>query len=89
MDYYEIIVDGVVVFTTDWTTTSIEFDFSGLQQGLHNVTLKVYDLGGNMAESIVMVHVSTPTAIVYLTTAALLAVGVIALIGIIWFVRYR
>jgi hypothetical protein len=88
-DYYEIRVDGVVVFTADWTTAIIEFDFSGLRQGQHNVTLKVYDLGGNMAESIVIVYVSASTASVYLTSAALLAVGVIAFIGIIWFVRYR
>ena len=89
MDYYEILIDNEVVFTADWTTTSIEFDFSGLQQGPHNVTLRVYDLGGNMAESIVMVYVSTSTASVYLTSAVLLAAGVVAIIGIIWFVRYR
>ena len=89
MDYYEILVDGVVVFTADWTTNLIEFDFSGLRQGLHNVTLRVYDLGGNSAESIVMVHVSASTASVYLTNALLLGVGVIVLVGIIWFVRYR
>lgn len=89
MDYYEILVDGVVVITADWTTNLIEFDFSGLREGLHNVTLRVHDLGGNTAESIVMVHVSSSTASVYLTSAALLAVGVIALIGIIWFVRSR
>ena len=89
MDYYEILVDGVVVITADWATNTIAFDFSGLRQGLHNVTLRVYDLGDNTAESIVMVHVSASTASVYLTSALLLTVGVIALIGIIWFVRYR
>ncbi len=89
MDYYEILVDDVVVITADWTTDLIEFDFSGLQQGLHNVTLRVYDLGGNTAESVVMVHVSASTASVYLTNTLLLAVVVIALVGIVWFVRYR
>ncbi|MFW9788213.1 MAG: collagen binding domain-containing protein [Candidatus Thorarchaeota archaeon] len=88
-DYYEILLDGVVVVTEDWTTTTIEFDFSGLPQGQHNVTLRVYDLGGNMAESIVMVYVTTSTAMVYLTSVALLAVGVIAIIGVIWFFKYR
>jgi hypothetical protein len=57
MDYYEILVDGEVVLTEDWTTNLIEFDFSGLSEGEHNVALRVYDLGGNMAESIVMVFV--------------------------------
>ena len=89
MDYYEILVDDVVIVTEDWTTENIEFDFSGLAQGQHTVTLRVYDLGGNMAESIVTVTVSASTAFVYLTSAALVAVGIIALIAIIWFVRYR
>ncbi len=88
-DYYVILVDGELVQTADWTTSNIEFDFSGLLQGQHNVTLKVYDLGGNMAESTVKVYVSASTAMVYLTSAALISVGVLALIGIIWFVRYR
>jgi len=89
MDYYEILVDGVLVFTDDWTTTNIDFDFSGLSQGEHNATLRVYDIGGNMAHSTVMVHVSASTASYYLISAALVALGVIALIAIIWFVRYR
>ncbi|MFW9832793.1 MAG: collagen binding domain-containing protein [Candidatus Thorarchaeota archaeon] len=88
-DYYEILVDGVVTVSENWIESTIEFDFSGLQQGTHNVTLRVYDLGGNMAESVVMVHVSTSTASYYLTSAALAAVGIILLIGIVWFVRYR
>ena len=89
MDYYEILVDGVVVVTEEWTTHRIEFDFSGLQQGRHNVTLRVYDLGSNMAESTVMVIVGASTLSYYLTSFALVALGAIVLIGIVWFVRYR
>ena len=89
MDYYEILVDDVVVVSEDWTTENIEFDFSGLREGPHTVTLRVYDLGGNMVESIVMVTVSASTASVYLTSAVLLGVGVIAFIVIIWYMRYR
>lgn len=89
MDYYEILVDDEVVVSEDWTTETIEFDFSGLQQGQHSVTLRVYDIGGNMAESTVMVYVSASTASVYITFAALISLGVIAFIVIIWFVRYR
>ena len=89
MDYYEILVDGEVVLTADWTSNLIEFDFSGLREGEHIVTLRVYDLGDNMAESIVMVFVSVSTAYVYLTTTALIAAGVIAFICIVWFLRYR
>jgi len=89
MEYYEILVDGDLVLTADWTTTDIDFDFSGLLQGQHNVTLRVYDLGGHMAESIVRVYVSASIASVYLTSTALLVVGVLVFAGIIWFVRYR
>jgi hypothetical protein len=88
-DYYEILVDGVLVFTADWTTNNIEFDFSGLLQGSHNVTLRVYDIGSNMAESTVTVFVSTSTAMVYLTWSALISAVSILIIGIVWFVRYR
>jgi hypothetical protein len=89
MDYYEILVDGVVVVTADWTTELIEFDFSGLKEGEHTVTLRVYDLGGNMAESTVMVYVSVSTAYIYITTTALIAAGLVVFIGIVWFVRNR
>jgi hypothetical protein len=89
MDYYEILVDGEVVLTADWTTSLIEFDFSGLYEGEHDVALRVYDLGGNMVESTVMVFVSASTAYVYIMSTALLALGVIAFIVIVWFVRYR
>ncbi len=89
MDYYIILVDNVIVVTDDWTTTNIAFDFAGLLQGQHNVTLKVYDLSSNMAESTVMVFVSASVASVYLTWAILITAGVIALVAIIWFVRYR
>ncbi|TET08278.1 MAG: hypothetical protein E3J86_10965 [Candidatus Thorarchaeota archaeon] len=88
-DYYTIAVDGEIIITADWTTDDIEFDFSGLIQGEHEVTLKVYDLGANMVESTVLVHVSAPTAIGYLTSAGLIAIGAIIFIALIWFVRYR
>ncbi len=89
MDYYVILVDNVVVVTDDWTTMNIEFDFGGLSLGQHNVTLRVYDTSGNMAESTVRVFVSASTASVYLTWAILISVGVIAVVALIWFIRYR
>jgi hypothetical protein len=88
-DYYTIEVDGEVIITDDWLIDNIEFDFAGLIQGDHVVTLKVYDLGGNMAESSVNVHVSAPTVLGYLITAGLITLGAIVVVGLIWFVRYR
>ncbi|MHA1944161.1 MAG: hypothetical protein ACW96M_07185, partial [Candidatus Thorarchaeota archaeon] len=88
-DYYTIDVDGEIVITADWTTDEIEFDFSGLSQGDHEVTLKVFDLGGNMVESTVLVHVSSPTTLAYLVSAGLIAIGVIVVVALIWFIRYR
>jgi hypothetical protein len=86
---YEILVDGAVVVTGSWTTENIEFDFGGLAQGEHNVTLRVYDIGGNMAESVVLVTVTASTASEYLFYTAVIALGLIAVIAVIWFVRYR
>ncbi|RLI58186.1 MAG: hypothetical protein DRP09_00155 [Candidatus Thorarchaeota archaeon] len=88
-DYYTISVDGVVVVTEDWTDSIIEFDFSGLQVGVHNVTLTVYDLGGNSVSSTVQVFVSTPTIQRYMIGAG---IGVAVLIGVlvvVWFVKFR
>lgn len=88
-DYYTIEVDGVIIESEDWTSETIEFDFSGLIQGEHEVILKVYDLGGNMAESIVLVHVSAPVVLGYLMAAGLISLGIIVVLVLIWFVRYR
>ena len=88
-DYYTIAVDGEIIVTADWITDDIEFDFSGLIQGEHEITLKVYDIGGNMVESTVLAHVSAPTALGYMISAGLIAVGAIVVIALIWFVRYR
>ena len=88
-DYYEILVDGVVILNNTWSNEKIEFDFSGLAQGEHNVTLRVYDIGGNMAESVVLVTVAASEASVYLSYAAFIAVGLIVVVAAIWFVRYR
>jgi len=88
-DYYTIEIDGEVIETDDWITDDIEFDFSGLIQGEHVVTLKVYDLGGNMAESSVNVYVSASMQSVYLMATGLIALGAVVVIGLIWFIRYR
>ncbi|MBN2228500.1 MAG: hypothetical protein JW779_02830 [Candidatus Thorarchaeota archaeon] len=88
-DYYTIIVDGVVGNAIDWVSDIIEFDFSGMLEGTHTVTLRVYDIGGNSAESTVTVTVTQSTVARYMFSIGLIAVGAIVLIAIIWFVRYR
>jgi hypothetical protein len=88
-DYYTIAVDGDVIVNTTWAADKIEFDFSGLSTGSHNVTLTVYDLGGNTASSTVSVFVSIPTVQTYLTA---IAIGVAVLVGVIfviWYIRFR
>jgi hypothetical protein len=88
-DYYTISIDDELVVNLPWTTDNIEFDFSGLLEGTHTVTLRVYDLGGNYAESQVSVVVFQPVIIRYMIYGGLLTLGAIALIAVIWFVRYR
>ncbi|MBE0526656.1 MAG: hypothetical protein IH631_06910 [Candidatus Thorarchaeota archaeon] len=89
MDYYTIIIDGEEVVHADWETETIEFDFAGLIAGSHEVTLTVFDLGGNSAQSTVTVTVSPAYIMAYLSILAIGSVAFIALIVIVWFVRYR
>ncbi|MHA1771024.1 MAG: MSCRAMM family protein, partial [Candidatus Thorarchaeota archaeon] len=64
-DTYTITVDGLVVEKGDWTEENIWFDFGGLSQGQHVVTLTVTDLGGNTASSSVYVTVNPPLLVVF------------------------
>ncbi len=88
-DNYTITVDGFLIESDDWTTEVISFDFSGLSEGVHYVTLTVYDIGGNSATSSVEVIVTAPllTTVMLLAIAGVSAVLVVAII--VWYIRYR
>ncbi|MFW9804979.1 MAG: hypothetical protein ACFFFC_20175, partial [Candidatus Thorarchaeota archaeon] len=86
---YTIAIDGIVYVSEDWESETIEFDFAGLPAGVHEVTLAVYDLGGNSASSTVTVTVSMSDTLYYLTAAAIGAVAVIVIAVVVWYVRYR
>lgn len=97
MDYYTITISTTTgdtitvdeVVNADWITENIEFDFSGMLAGTHEVTLTVFDLGGNSVQSTVTVHVTQAYIVTYLTWMAIGSVGIIVLIAAIWFIRYR
>lgn len=97
MDYYTITVATIIgdtitteeVVNADWETDYIEFDFAGLLSGTYDVTLTVFDLGGNSAQSTVRVVVTQAYLVTYLTWMAIGSVAIIALIAVIWFVRFR
>lgn len=89
MDYYTITIDGEEVEHADWETENIEFDFAGLLAGTHEVTLTAVDLGGNIVQSTVVVTVSSPPLVTYLYILAIGSVAFIAIVAIVWFVRYR
>ena len=97
MDYYTITIATIIgdtitteeVVNADWETENIEFDFAGLFSGTYEVTLTVYDLGGNSAQSTVTVVVTQAYLVTYLTWMTIGSVAIIALIAIIWFVRFR
>lgn len=97
MDYYTITIATTIgdtittdeVVNADWETENIEFDFAGLLSGTYDVTLTVYDLGGNSVQSTVRVVVTQAHLAKYLTWIAIGSVAIIALIAIIWFVRFR
>ncbi|MHA2140751.1 MAG: hypothetical protein ACXADC_13445 [Candidatus Thorarchaeota archaeon] len=86
---YTIEINGVVIVSESWESETIEFDFSGLSAGSHDVVLTVYDLGGNSASSSVAVTVSIADAALYLIMTALAAAGAIVIGIVVWFVRYR
>jgi hypothetical protein len=88
-DYYTISVDGEIRTNSSWVSDNIEFDFSGFLEGSHVVTLRVYDIGGNFAESSVSVIVTQSTLSRYIIFTSLLVLGAIGFIAIVWFVRYR
>jgi len=89
MDHYTITIDDEEIMHADWETENIEFDFSGLRVGTYEVTLTVFDLGGNSAQSTVTVAVSPAPIVNYITAISLGSVVLITIIAIIWFVRYR
>ncbi len=88
-DVYNITVDGFVVVQQDWTSETIEFDFSGLSDGIHYVTLRVYDQGGNYAKSTVLVHVSLPTSFKIVLIFGSIAVLVTAVSFVFWHLKKR
>jgi len=97
MNYYTIDIATIIgdtitteeVVNAEWETENIEFDFAGLLSGTYDVILTVYDLGGNSVQSTVRVVVTQAYLVTYLTWMAIGSVAIIALIAIIWFVRFR
>jgi len=88
-DYYTISVDDEIRVNNAWTSDNIEFDFSGLLEGSHTVILRVYDIGGNYAESTVLVIVTQSTVARYIIYGGLVALVAIGLIALVWFIRFR
>lgn len=86
---YTIVVDGFVKVDEDWTSETIDFNFAGLDEGIHWVELTVYDIGGNSASSAVMVTVTPATTVVYLVIAGLAVGAIIVFVFVIWYIRYR
>ncbi|MHA2163038.1 MAG: hypothetical protein ACXABF_11500, partial [Candidatus Thorarchaeota archaeon] len=86
---YTIEVDGFLIVSASWDSDTIEFDFAGLLAGTHNVVLTVTDLGGNTAESTVIVYVSEPTLIRYMLYVGIAAATILGLLVAVWYLRYR
>ena len=89
MDYYTITIDGDEVVHADRETENIEFNFAGLLAGTHEVTLTVFDLGGNSVQSTVIVTVSPASILTYIYAITIGSVALLAFVVIVWFVRYR
>lgn len=88
-DYYTVEVNGFIVEQGDWTTESIDFDFSGLAQGEHWVVLTVYDIGGNSASAAVKVVVSPPAMFIVITLFGGIIALAIVIYFVLWYLRRR
>ncbi|MHA2432671.1 MAG: hypothetical protein ACXADO_05505, partial [Candidatus Thorarchaeota archaeon] len=86
---YTIVVDGITVVESDWNSETIEFDFSSLSVGVHEVVLTVYDIGGNSATSTVTVSVTISEAFALIVLTGVVVASVIVIGLLVWFVRYR
>ena len=86
---YTIVVDGFMRVDEDWTSETIDYNFAGLDEGVHWVVLTVYDLGGNSVSSAVMVTVTPATTAVYLAVTGLIVGAIIVFVFVIWYFRYR
>jgi len=88
-DYYIITIDDEEIVNTAWESDNIEFNFAGLSLGIHEVVLTVYDLGGNSLSSTVTVTVTQSPIVTYMYVLGIGAIAFIALIAVVWFVKYR
>lgn len=88
-DYYTIEVNGFIVEQDDWTTESIEFDFSGLAQGEHWIVLTVYDIGGNSASAAVKVVVSPPAMFIVVSLFGGMIALAVVIYFVVWYLRRR
>jgi hypothetical protein len=86
---YNITVDDELVEDKIWRTEKIEFDFSGLPDGLHTVVLTVYDKGGNSASSTVEVIVYPPVIVNALVFGGIAVVALVIIAALVWYLRFR
>ncbi len=56
--YYEIYCNKTLVNTTTWNGEPVTYSVDGLRVGIHNITIVVYDGGGNTAIDTVIVIVT-------------------------------
>ena len=89
MSTYKIEVDGFVIEEGVWDSETISFNFGGLSEGTHWVTLTVTDLGGNTASSSVLVEVLIPEQVLWIAFIGSLGIGVIAIFIIYRYLKNR
>ena len=86
---YKITVDNILIVEETWDSDTIEFDFSALSVGVHEVVLTVYDMGGNSATSTVVVTVAISEAFTLIVFTGVAVASVIVIGLLVWFIRYR
>ena len=86
MSYYEIYVNGTLMETGDWNSSTITYDLSGLIPGSYNITMVAYDETGSQVSDSVGVRISQAMdpAIMdfaFIQIISLVAIGLLAYMG--------
>ena len=90
LERYEILIDGSVVSSgsLSGTTATVSYTVEDLSDGTHTITIRVYDSLGNVSEETFVVTVTAPTGGIDPLVISGVAIAIIILLGILFYL-YR
>ncbi|MGY5858648.1 MAG: NosD domain-containing protein [Candidatus Thorarchaeota archaeon] len=82
-DYYEVFRNSTLIETGSWNGTNIQICIDGLEFGVYNYTIVVYDQSGNFVSDQVFVYVTSASTGFEILLVSGLIIGVIIMVLII------